>query len=347
MPILDPSSLEIVARDLAYPEGPVAHPDGTILLVEIQGQRLTRVHADGSRETVATLPGGPNGAALGPDGRLWVCNNGGFDWTTIPIEQTGQKLLLGVGQPADYQGGSVERVDLRSGSVETVYTEAGKRLDLAGLGPRTPKASTWNPPFRLSGPDDLVFDGSGHFWMTDFGKTRARDRDVTGLYHAAADGSSIVQVAYPLDSPNGVALSPDGKRLYVSLTWWRAIVWYELGDEPGSIVPNPATLDGSYVLSTSLPPLDSMAIDEEGNLYVASLIPHGNTPLCNGGITVLSPTGETIEYLDLSVEGLFTPLPSRVCFGGPDRRSAYITCGASGLLLRVDASIPGLRLAHS
>jgi gluconolactonase len=345
MPLLNPSSLEIVARDLEYPEGPVAQSDGSVLLVEIKGKRITRVHADGSKETVVTIEGGPNGLAPGPDGKLYVANNGGFNWRTIPVPQTKQGLLLGTGEPPSYNGGSVQRVDPTTGEIETLYTEVTERQSLQGLGKRDPTVSAWNPPFRLSGPDDLVFDSTGHFWLTDFGKTRERTRDVTGLYYAAADGSSIVQMAYPLDSPNGVALSPDGSRLYVALTWWRMVIWFEL-ECPGSIVPNPGTLDGAHVLCTDLPPLDSMSIDEEGNLYVASLIPKGNTPMSTGGITVISPEGKTIDYLDLAVDGLYTPLPSRICFGGPDRKTAYITCGAAGLLLRAEASIPGLAPAY-
>jgi gluconolactonase len=348
MPLLNPSSLQVVARDLAYPEGPIGYPDGSVLLVEIEGERVTRVHPDGRTETVARVSGGPNGAALGPDGRLYICNNGGFRWTSVPVPPTHQTLQLGVGEPEGYQGGRIERLDLATGKLERLYHEVRDRADLAGFGARSPRAATWDPPFKLSGPDDLVFDTTGHFWFTDFGKSRERTRDVTGVYYASHDGSSIRQSAYPLDSPNGIGLSPDGKRLYVSLTWWRTILYYELDpDEPGTIVPNPGTLDGSYVLSGALPPLDSMALDEEGNLYVATLIPKGNTPLCNGGITVLSPQGEQIEYLELAVDGLFTPLPSRICFGGPDRKTAFITCGASGLLLRAEASVPGLALAHS
>ena len=64
--------IEIVAEGLQFPEGPVAMPDGSVILVEIKRQTLTRVSPGGGKQIIASLPGGPNGAALGPDGRgLW------------------------------------------------------------------------------------------------------------------------------------------------------------------------------------------------------------------------------------------------------------------------------------
>ena len=51
--------------------------DGSLIVTEIDGARITRVGADGSLEVVARCDGGPNGAAVGPDGALYVCNNGG------------------------------------------------------------------------------------------------------------------------------------------------------------------------------------------------------------------------------------------------------------------------------
>ena len=58
----------ILTTGLAFPEGPIAMHDGSVLVVEIQGGRLTRVLPSGERQTVAELGGGPNGAAIGPDG---------------------------------------------------------------------------------------------------------------------------------------------------------------------------------------------------------------------------------------------------------------------------------------
>ena len=67
---------KIIAEGLAFPEGPVAMPDGSVLFVEIAGGCLSRVLASGKVERVAELGGGPNGAAIGPDGHGYVCNNG-------------------------------------------------------------------------------------------------------------------------------------------------------------------------------------------------------------------------------------------------------------------------------
>src|ERR1700755_1149621 len=84
-PIFDASTLEVVCTGLGFSEGPIAMPDGTVLLVDIKNQCLTRVWPGGSYEVVAKIPGGPNGAAIGPDGRVYICNNGGFDWAEVPL----------------------------------------------------------------------------------------------------------------------------------------------------------------------------------------------------------------------------------------------------------------------
>ena len=72
----------VMTEGLLFPEGPIALPDGSVIVCEIAGSRLTRVAADGTKSVVAETGGGPNGAAYGPDGRIYVCNNGGFEWIT-------------------------------------------------------------------------------------------------------------------------------------------------------------------------------------------------------------------------------------------------------------------------
>ena len=65
---MNPPPLREIATGLKFPEGPVALPDGDVLLVEIQRGTLSRVRPDGRVTVVAHTGGGPNGAAIGPDG---------------------------------------------------------------------------------------------------------------------------------------------------------------------------------------------------------------------------------------------------------------------------------------
>jgi gluconolactonase len=100
--------------------------DGSVLVVEIEGGNLTRVSPDGTRTVVGRCGGGPNGAAIGPDGHAYVCNDGGLGFTTI--DDIRQPFELA----ADNKGGSIQRVDLDSGAVETVYTHCDDSPILSG-----------------------------------------------------------------------------------------------------------------------------------------------------------------------------------------------------------------------
>src|SRR6201999_3348806 len=110
------ANIRVLSTDLEFPEGPVVMPDGSVVLVEIRGQRLTRVYPDGRKETVAKIPGGPNGAAMGPDGKCYICNNGGFSWS-----QGRGALMPGAPAHSEYLGGSLQRVDLATGKIETLF----------------------------------------------------------------------------------------------------------------------------------------------------------------------------------------------------------------------------------
>jgi gluconolactonase len=87
--------MKVLATGLRFPEGPVALADGSIALVEIARGTVSRVTPDGDVAVIADLGGGPNGLALGPDGALYVCNNGGFEWHEEP------GMLRPIGTPAN------------------------------------------------------------------------------------------------------------------------------------------------------------------------------------------------------------------------------------------------------
>jgi hypothetical protein len=97
-------AITAIAHGLQFPEGPVAMPGGSVVLMEIERQTLSRVHPNGAVLVLAELGGGPNSAAIGPDGRCYVCNNGGFEW-----HRRGETVLPGL-QSTDYHSGSIQAV---------------------------------------------------------------------------------------------------------------------------------------------------------------------------------------------------------------------------------------------
>jgi gluconolactonase len=306
----------IVTDGLRFPEGPVAMPDGSVIVVEIHAGRVTRVAPDGAKDVVAETGGGPNGAAVGPDGKLYICNNGGFLWTDLG----GMLLPFGpdmVSQPEDYSGGSIQRVDLDTGAVETLYTECD------GI--------------PLKGPNDIVFDSSGGFWFTDHGKIRAREEDRVALYYARSDGASIVEAAFPLHAPNGVGLSPGGDRLYVAETH-TARLWAWDVTAPGQIAKTaPFGAGGTLVAGLpSFQPFDSLGVEADGNVCVATLVA--------GGISVISPDGD-VEFVPVPEE-FADPFVTNICWGGDDMRTAYLTLSGTGRLLACEWPRPGLALAY-
>lgn len=301
-----------VASGLQFPEGPVAMDDGSVVLVEIARGTVTRVAPDGKLSVVATTGGGPNGAAMGPDGALYVCNNGGFKW--IHDAKLGPRPA---GQGEDYSGGRIERVNLATGKVDRVYSECNGRA--------------------LRGPNDLVFDSTGALWFTDLGKVRERDMDQGGVYHARADGSAIREVAHPFMTPNGIGLSPDEKTLYVCETAG-ARLWAfditgagELRKEP---FPSP---HGGRCLYNGMgyQRYDSMCVDAFGNALVATLV--------MGGITSISPDGTLATHVPMP--DIYT---TNCCFGGPDLRTLFVTLSGQGKLVAIDDwPTPGLKLAFN
>ncbi|MCP4222405.1 MAG: SMP-30/gluconolactonase/LRE family protein [Actinomycetia bacterium] len=304
--------MRVLAEGLRFPEGPIAMSDGSILLVEIERGTLTRVGTDGTVDVVADCGGGPNGAALGPDGAVYVCNNGGFSW-----RQVDGMLLPGL-QPDDYTGGSIQRVDLGSGEVSVLYTECD------GMG--------------LRGPNDIVFDHHGGFYFTDLGKGRANDFDRGGIYYALPDGSSIRTVAHPLITPNGIGLSPDELRLYYAETMTGRVRYWDL-ESPGVVASEGPQLSSSAgapsMLLGTVPGdgrVDSLAVDSEGNVCVATL--------GTGAVTAFAPDGSLKAVLPVPGD----PMVTNVCFGGPERRTAYITASAFGTLQAHEWHCPGLAL---
>ena len=295
---------EVLAEGLQFPEGPIAMPDGSIVLVEIARGTLTRVW-NGRTEVIADLGGGPNGAALGPDGAVYVCNNGGLEW------RVANGLRVPGRTAADYTTGRIERVDLATGRFERLYESFDGE--------------------RLGGPNDIVFDRSGGFWFTDLGKSFARQRDHSSLYYARPDGARLDRAVHHAISLNGVGLSPDERVVYCNDTHTQKLWAFDVA-EPGKLAPPVAFGQRGRVVCT-LPGhqwLDSLAVEANGNVCSATLL--------NGGITIFAPDGsfEHVAFPD--------PMTTNICFGGADMRDAYITLSGTGKLVKARWPRPGLRL---
>ena len=302
-------NIRVLATDLAFPEGPVVLPDGSVVLVEIRAQQVTRVFPDGRKEVVAKIPGGPNGAAMGPDGKLYICNNGGFGW-----HKSRDILMPGAPEPHEYIGGSLQRVDLHSGQIETLFDKCGEH--------------------SLKGPNDLVFDRQGGLWFSDLGKRRARDADAGAAFYMKPGGTELTEQVFGVLPANGIGLSPDEKTMYIAETPTARLWAYDLS-APGEVKPaeviyrgergRPIAGVGGYQM------FDSMAVEASGNICVATLV--------SGCISVIAPDGKLVEQVPTGDR-----VTTNIAFGGPELKTAYITLSGRGELIAMDWPRGGLPL---
>jgi gluconolactonase len=287
--------------------------DGSVLLVEIARGTLSRVTPDGRVQVVADLGGGPNGAAIGPDGAVYVCNNGGFRYVSHRATACGRWR-----RPT-----TIQRRPHRA-------REPGHRQGRAAV--------RQVDGIALRGPNDLVFDADGGFYFTDLGKVREREMDRGGVFHAMTDGRSAQRRRAPGDDAQrhrAVARRPhavlrrDRRRAAVGLRHHRPRAGGQA--RPGRRRTAGAGRGRARRAPTSAS--TRMAVDALGNILVATLL--------HGGISVVSPDGSLCSHV---------PLPDRMyvtnlCFGGPDLRTLYVTLSGTGRLLAIDDwPVPGLKL---
>jgi gluconolactonase len=298
--------IEIIAEGLQVPEGPVAMPDGSVLVTEVMRGTITRITPQGAVEIVAHLGGGPNGGAIGADGALYVCNNGGgyrFE------ERDG--IFHITADASRHVGGSIQRVDLATGAFATLYTESGGRA--------------------LVAPNDLVIDRLGGIWFTDYGAFTEDGRIYGSVHYAAQDGSRAICCRRGIISPNGIGLSPDQQVLYVADTFTARLWAFDIV-APGELAPPPGLHMPARLVQTlqGYQLLDSLAVEEGGKVCVGTLI--------RGGITIFDPDGST-EHVPAPDSRI-----TNICFGGADRCDAWLTGATTGKLFKMRWPRPGLAL---
>ena len=204
----------------------------------------------------------------------------------------------------------IQRFDLKTGALTTVYDSCDGK--------------------RLIGPNDLVFDKAGGMWFTDHGCSTPEGKKYGAVYYAKVDGSHISRQRDHLISPNGVGLSPDEAVVYVADTSLGRLWAFDVasvgvlgppdGFAPGRVICN---LPGYQLL-------DSLAVEADGRVCVATII--------NGGITAFALDGTTEHFAvpDLVV--------TNICFGGDDMMTAWVTASSTGKLFKARWPRPGLKL---
>ena len=229
----------VVVTGLAFPEGPSVGRDGRLYVVELPRGCVSTV-ADGRRAVFALLGGAPNGTAFGPDGLLYICNNGG-NWPPKP--STGGKPGVGGGLAA----------------IQVVHPDGSFRVLVHEIG-----------GVALNGPNDICFDDRGGFYFTD---PAWAPRSPEGIAHAeksppgdvcyvAADGRAS-RVWSNLLFPNGLHVTPDGKALVVAETG-TGRVWRFAIRAPGELAQPEVVIDLGLESG-----LDGMCFDVEGRLLIA------------------------------------------------------------------------------
>jgi gluconolactonase len=300
-------TVRCLAEGLAFPESPIACDDGSVLLSEMAAGRITRVHPDGSAESVAQTGGGPNGIARLLDGRLVVCQNGGsrFGIGAWPYDFDGCAMLYRPIGPAEKSMTPQLQLVDTDRHVTTLATEF-----ITSSGKKQP----------LVRPSDICIDTHGGFYITDGGTVQGRTRSATGLLYGTPDGV-LREIVYPLEMPNGIALSPGGSKVYVAETRTRRIWEFEI-EEPGTVrrARGLATVPSGGPLNIG--GADGLCVDARGQILVATL--------GAGGVTVFSPDGEFLGRIPAD-----DPMTTNVALSA-DGETLYMTLASSGRLMIVD-----------
>lgn len=289
------------AASTAFLEGPACAADGTVYFTDIANNRIARLDPRTRKQTTFRYPSHrANGLLFDAQGRLLACE--GNEW-----------------ENAD-GGRRVTRTDMATGRVEVLADR------FEGC--------------RYNAPNDIAARTNGQLFFTDpcysFRETMQLSHE--SIYRIDTDGTVTQILTQPqIQRPNGIALSPDERTLYVvdacPVVGGNRKIWaFDLSEAGEASRPR--------VLQDFAPGRggDGMAVDREGNLYIAAGIarprgPH-ETADVPPGIYILAPDGKLQGRIPIPEDVL-----TNVTFGGDDLRTLYITAGKTLFTVRV--AIPG------
>jgi gluconolactonase len=301
--LLAPEAATSIAARVALLEGPAFDRDGNLFFSDIYNSRIFRMTPGGAVSVFRSDSGRTNGNTFDAQGRLISCEG---------AEQGagGRRRIV--------------RTDLETGRIE-VLTERyeGK---------------------RYNSPNEVVADGKGRIWFTDpfYGDDRSSlEMGCEAVYRIEPDGTVKRVLSQPdIERPNGIALTPDARTLYVIDSHARPggnrKIWAFEVAEDGHLSNRRPIFDFGSGRGG-----DGLRLDEQGNLWVAAgiLFPRhsGETSDVPPGIYVITPKGELLGRI---------PIPEDLCtnlaFGGPDRKILHVTAGKS--IYRIPLSVSGYAL---
>ncbi|MBI3465319.1 MAG: SMP-30/gluconolactonase/LRE family protein [Planctomycetes bacterium] len=302
--LLAPQSSLQVAAGVCFLEGPAMDAARNIFFSDIAGNRILKLDPQGMVTTFRADSGRTNGNTFDAQGRLISCEG-------AENGPGGRRRVV--------------RTDMATGQVEVLAERyEGK---------------------RYHSPNDVVVDPQGRIWFTD--PLYAPDRSIMEHQHEAVyridtDGKVTRVITQPaIGRPNGLAITPDGKTLYVIDSN------YIRPDANRKIWAFDVASDGSVSNQRQIYNFgrgrggDGMRLDTRGNLWVAAGISAPRTPNESAevptGVYVISPSGKLLGRIPIP-EDVITNLT----FGGPDKKTLYVTAGKT--IFRIQTAVAGYSL---
>lgn len=292
---------------VTFTEGPTFDRAGNLYFSDVRGDRILRHAPSGRLDTFRHPANFANGMLCDDQDRLWVCEEGrgGADgWPRIT------------------------RTDLGTGETHVVVAA--------------------HSGARLRGPKDITFDGQGRIYFTD--GSRPFFLDAVAGSEPTTPGSAVYRidpddtVSRILDwtevaEPNGIAVSPDDRTLYViennpHVGGRRQLVAFDL-TTGGAALGRRVLHDFGQGRSG-----DGLSVDEAGNLWVAAGLnaPRGLAETLDNraGVYVFAPAGRLLDIVPIPEDTV-----TNTAFGGPDMGTLYVTAGKT--IYTIATTVRGLR----
>ncbi len=308
--MIDMSTARKVGAGAKRPEDVVVGRDGAVWLSD-QNSACARANPDGGLQRCGKAGGAPNGINMDLEERIIIANFGGPDDGLGPLQ----------------------RLDTRTGVVETLVSEIGGR--------------------KLYGANYPLVDSRGRIWCSHstWGPVDAAfsGQDDGLIFRYELDGRVTV-LAENIKMANGIAFDHDEKNLFVCQTTGCDVLRYPINTDGSLGKPvryGPVLgLSGAEVqdrrpltpeLRSQLGATDGCGFDQEGNLWV--------TLVMANKVVAITPAGEVVSMLS-DPTGKMMRMPTNVSWGGPDMRDLYIGSVVSDYVVHVPSPVPGMPLVH-